>query len=237
MERWLENTHESWHVILRKALTQVDATYLNELSVSTDWLPGIHHLFAAFSLPLSETSYILLGESPYPRADSANGYAFWDNAVSSLWSKKGLSKEVNRATSLRNILKMLLLARGDLLASACTQEAIALLDKSNYIQTLPELFSRLMSRGFLLLNASLVYSENKVSYHARHWRPFIHYLLEHLAQEKLTMQLVLLGRIADQVPKTTLNIALKAEHPYNLSFITQLNVLQFFKPMDLLGLS
>ena len=44
----------------------------------------------------------------------ANGYAFWDAAVNELWSDNGLSKAVNRATSLRNFIKMLLVTEGAL---------------------------------------------------------------------------------------------------------------------------
>ena len=104
----LKHIHPQWHQILNKALQQVEPDYLRQLQSSLNWLPGIENLFAAFSQPLSSTRYILLGESPYPRKQSANGYAFWDGAVGSLWSPTGLSKEVNRATSLRNLIKMLL---------------------------------------------------------------------------------------------------------------------------------
>ena len=77
-----------------------------------NWLPGRDHLFAAFQRDLVNCRYILIGESPYPRRQSANGIAFYDAAVDQLWSDKGLSKAVNRATSLRNIIKTALLAQG-----------------------------------------------------------------------------------------------------------------------------
>lgn len=233
MNTLIKQVHPEWDKILTDAITKLSPQYVDYLQTSDLWLPGIQSLFAAFSHPLSSTRYILLGESPYPRAESANGYAFWDNSVGSLWSETGLSKPVNRATSLRNLIKMLLVARGDLVHDL-SQNAIARLDKSKLIQTASELFSQLMSHGFLLLNASLVYSEGQVNEHARQWRLFILALLEGLAIQKPSLQLVLLGRIADMIPKTTLPIGLRAEHPYNLSFITNPNVVQFFKPMDLL---
>jgi uracil-DNA glycosylase len=228
----IENTHPQWHLMLSKALQCVDKNYLLQLQNSEGWLPGIHALFAAFSLPLNNTKYILLGESPYPRLQSANGYAFWDNAVHDLWSKTGFSKEVNRATSLRNWLKMMLVARGDL-QEDYSQAAIAALDKSQYWQTAEQFFTSLINKGFLLLNASLVYSENKVQFHARQWQPFMHSLLGQLAQTNLSPQLILLGRIAERVPEAHFFPCLIAEHPYNLSFITNPKVLAFFKPLDL----
>ena len=234
MQNIMHQVHPQWRDFVGHALETMDPRYLDELQARANWLPGAHALFAAFSLPLSETRYILLGESPYPRAQSANGYAFWDNAVQSLWTDNGMSKEVNRATSLRNFIKMLLLARGDL-AADFSQAAIAKLDKSHYLKTGQQLFGALVNRGFLLLNASLVYSEGQVHYHARQWRPFIHRLFNQIADYDASIRLILLGRIAEQVPETTLLISLLAEHPYNISFITNPKVTAFFKPLDLLG--
>jgi uracil-DNA glycosylase len=233
MQNFIEQAHPEWHEIIAHALDVMDEAYLKALEGNNDYLPPIHSLLAAFSLPLSSTNYILLGESPYPRKQSANGYAFWDNGVGSLWSASGLSKEVNRATSLRNLIKMFLFARGNL-TNDFSQEAIAALNKSEFQQTGRQLFEGFMQRGFLLLNASLVYSEGKVPYHARQWRPFIHCLFNQLAEKKPSLKLVLLGRIADQVPKTKLSAALVAEHPYNISFITNPRVIAFFRPFDIL---
>uniref|UniRef100_UPI0003623C54 hypothetical protein n=1 Tax=Legionella tunisiensis TaxID=1034944 RepID=UPI0003623C54 len=202
MHYLLEKIHPQWHKIVALALKQIDKDYLLQLQNSNHWLPGIDSLFAAFSLPLSETKYVLLGESPYPRAESANGYAFWDNSVHSLWSYTGFSKEVNRATSLRNWIKMLLVARGDLQQDR-SQTAIARLDKSHYWQTAEQFFTSMINKGFLLLNASLVYSKDEVRFHAKHWRPFMHSLLTQLAQYNQSLQLILFGRIAKEIPEAS----------------------------------
>src|SRR5690349_3968920 len=108
----MASVHPSWQSCLHSALQSMDKAYLDALASTPDWLPGPDKIFNAFSLPVSKVNYLLFGESPYPRAASANGYAFWDAAVSDLWSPQGLSKKVNRATSLRNFLKMLLVAEG-----------------------------------------------------------------------------------------------------------------------------
>ena len=226
--------HPDWQPILDKALTTVDETYLKHLLDDEQWLPGLNSLFAAFSLPLSKLSYLLLGESPYPRKQSANGYAFWDNAVESLWSDQGLSKAVNRATSLRNIMKMLLIARGSL-TNDTSQQAISEIDKECLIKSGAHLFQGMMEKGFLLLNASLVYSDGKVPYHARHWRPFMQSLLEQIAIIKPDVKLILLGKIAAIIPPNKLPVGLIAEHPYNISFINNVKVIEFFKPLDLLS--
>jgi len=233
MDNFLKPAHPSWHPLLIDALQTMDASYLNTLIAEKDWLPGVHTLLAAFSISKDNTRFILLGESPYPRIESANGYAFWDANVTSLWSDTGLNKTVNRATSLRNWLKMLLCAEGYLQAPV-SQPMIASLNKQHFVQTAHDFFSQLIHRGFLLLNASLVYKPNEVPLHARKWRPFIHYILQALATERHPLELILFGRIAEQVPETTLKIGLRAEHPYNLSFITNPRVLDYFAPLELL---
>ena len=233
MHSLLEQAHPQWRGILASALQMVNEEYLQSLQTTDNYLPAYQSLFAAFSMPLDSVRYILLGESPYPRSQSANGYAFWDAAVGSLWHSTGLSTAVNRATSLRNLIKMLLHARGDL-DNDCSQEAIARLDKRLYIDSATQLFNAFIRHGFLLLNASLVYSDGNIPYHARQWRPFMHSVLHQLAEYNPTLQLVLLGRIAALIPETRLVTGLIAEHPYNISFITNPSVLAFFKPMDLL---
>ena len=233
MHVFLKNTHPEWYDWLCEALGTMDASYLKVLEHSQDWLPGPEAVLAAFTRSPSSMRYVLVGESPYPRVASANGYAFWDASVGSIWRETGLSHMVNRATSFRNFMKMLLHARGDL-SDDFSQPAIARLDNTRYHQTAEALFTGLMNQGFLLLNASLVYQAKKVAYHARHWAPFMRYFLDRLALDKPQTKLILFGRIAEKLPEYTRFPCVVAEHPYNLSFITNPDVINFFKPMDVL---
>lgn len=231
---FLKKIHPQWVPIVRQALSTMDVDYLQQLIHDNDWLPGLEHVVAAFSMSLDDTHYILLGESPYPRGISANGYAFWDASVKNLWSNKGLSKEVNRATSLRNFIKMLLVARGDLSLDV-SQMAIASLDKKYYWQTAEQLFKNMIASGFLLLNATLVFAPDKVKFHAKYWQPFMKSLLLQLAECKPMIKILLFGKIAAQVPEVDHFKCLVAEHPYNLSFIRNPDVLAFFSPLDILS--
>lgn len=230
----LDNIHPQWLPIVKTALDTVDPDYIKRLEQSV-WLPGEPDIFNAFSLALDKTSTILLGESPYPRQQSANGYAFWDASVDCLWSDKGLAKSVNRATSLRNFMKMLLCAEGRLITDF-SQPAIAQIDKQGFISTATELFQNMMQCGILLLNASLVLSDKPVSYDAKAWQPFVKSVLRQLSEKKPSVRLLLFGKIAQRVapwcPSTLDRIT--AEHPYNLSFITNPKVIDFFKPLNLL---
>lgn len=230
----LARVHPEWQPVLEQALATMDSDYLQRLTVSEQWLPGWSQLFSAFSQPLTSLRYVLLGESPYPRKQSANGFAFWDAAVGDLWSATGLSKAVNRATSLRNLLKMLMFARNDL-QDDFSQAAIARVDKSRYVQTLAELFQTLLGYGFLLLNASLVYEPKRVVYHAKHWRPFMTSIFQQLHRVDPTINLILLGNIAQQIAPTDLFPCFLAEHPYVISFIRNPDVVAFFQPFNLLA--
>lgn len=235
-QHMLSTVHPQWLPIVEKALKTMSPEYLEQLDNAQEtWLPGPEKLFNAFSLPKNKTCYILFGESPYPRAASANGYAFWDGAVSKIWDAKGLSKPVNRATSLRNWIKMLLFANGSL-THDFSQPAIAKLNKTHWVQTLDQLFQNLLHHGFLLLNASLVLSHRPVQKDVTAWRPFMVSILEQLAQEKSTIQVILLGLKAQPIAKLCPAplTYFSAEHPYQISFITNPNVIEFFKPFDLL---
>ncbi|HNW43383.1 MAG TPA: hypothetical protein PKI19_02695 [Elusimicrobiales bacterium] len=232
-----DNIHESWRPVLKEALAKLDQDYLSGLLAEESWLPGRRQIFNAFSLPLGATRYILFGESPYPRPQSANGCAFWDAAVRELWSPTGFSKPVNKATSLRNLIKMLLVARGNLAPGSVSQAGIAALDKSRLAQTLAEVFLNLQGSGFLLLNATPVFRRKNVRQDARAWRPFIDHLLTALAKKNPGVKLVLLGGIAREIaelPGSRSFSSFQAEHPYNVSFITNPAVLDFFRPFNLL---
>lgn len=231
------NVHPTWIPILERSLSQVDPTYLSSLQSDNTWLPGWDNFLNAFSLPLPNLKAILFGESPYPRAESANGYAFWDGAVGDIWSEKGLSKPVNRATSLRNFIKMLLVTEGSLEPEHTGQPAIAALPKTHYVQTLGKLFQHMLDAGILLLNTSLVLSQRPVPREAKAWRPFLASLLADLHQSHPDTHLLLFGRIAGDLktlPHTQDFPHLEAEHPYNLSFIQNPQVQQYFQPLQLL---
>ncbi|HEY8609315.1 MAG TPA: uracil-DNA glycosylase [Noviherbaspirillum sp.] len=241
--------HPSWHSILQDALREVaaaDPAYLPSL-VSAAYLPTGGRLFAAFRIPLDAVRYVLVGEGPYPREASATGVCFMDGAVRSLWSEKGLSKQVNRATSLRNFMKMLLVADGTLSVDATSGAALEEVARrvaagtSPYIRDLSELQDNLVGRGFLLLNATLVFRHDVPPVRdARAWRPFLRIVLEALAARRASDQLPLLvlwGKIAEQLAGLEVTSRLpsvRSEHPYNLSFISNAAMRELFGPMRLL---
>ena len=102
----IELAAPSWRPVLKHGLETMNAVepaYLPSLT-QDEYLPTQARLFAAFAQPLEQVRYVLVGEGPYPREQSATGFCFMDGAVDELWSEQGLSKGVNRATSLRNFM-------------------------------------------------------------------------------------------------------------------------------------
>jgi uracil-DNA glycosylase len=247
----LQLADPSWRPILVKGLVAVaeaDPEYLPSL-VKDEYLPTQGRLFAAFSVPLDEVRYVLVGEGPYPRVESATGVCFMDGAVEAIWSEKGLSKQVNRATSLRNFMKMLLVADAQLAPDNTSGDALAHISAkarsigSRYIRTLTELQANLTRHGFLLLNASLVFRPNVApAKDAKAWLPFMKTVLEALAdhadqQDPKPPTLVLWGKIAEQINALHLSTRFPtavSEHPYNLSFIVNDTMQKLFRPMQLL---
>jgi uracil-DNA glycosylase len=234
--------HDDWQQILRESLLTLDPGYLESLLRDDEWLPGVDRLLAAFQRDRAGVSYLLIGESPYPRKQSANGIAFYDAAVAGLWSEQGLSKAVNRATSLRNIVKTALIAEGRLhrdLNGKITQDSIAQLDKSGLIQTLAELFDNLEQAGFLMLNATpVLHPQRKPALEARYWQQFLERLLALVAQySSQRITLLLWGKIAklvEAMPASQAYDRLVCEHPYNISFIDNPDMLRLFAKLRVL---
>lgn len=247
----LDVADASWRPILLAGLNAVHKLFPDYLPALADdnYLPNGGRLFAAFAQPLDAVRYVLVGEGPYPRPDSATGVCFMDGAVGSLWSEKGLSKQVNRATSLRNFMKMLLVADGQIAIEQTSGDALAGVSAkaqavpTAVIQTLPELQENLTSHGFLLLNAALVFRSHVAPVkEAKPWVPFLQTVLAALvdhAERNATQAptLVLWGKIAVQLealPESAGFPKKVSEHPYNLSFIGNAVMQELFGSMHLL---
>lgn len=250
--------HASWQPILDEGLCAIERDwpgYLSQLA-EADFLPSQAQLFAAFSQPIDQIKYVLVGEGPYPRTESANGYCFMDAAVGSLWAtenKGGLSKTVNRATSLRNFLKMLMVAERHIPIEELNSDSIARFAarvrtaNSGFVQTMSELQTNFLQSGFLLLNASLVFRKDVApAKDARAWFSFMSVIVSHLEAFHLKQTnsdkvcFILWGKIADQclrIPSLRASKVfeiVQAEHPYNLSFIHNETMWRLFSELNLL---
>jgi len=228
----------SWQAIINNALNNLDDSYLEFLQNDKEYFPNQDNFLNAFkTLTLQDTKYILFGQDPYPREQSAIGYAFIDGAVSSIWDEKnGLSKEVNKATSLRNFMKMLLVDVGKLQENDTSKEAISKLDRSEYIQSMKEFKENFEQHGVLLLNTALIFTTKDDSKkHVKLWKPFIISLLRQIQKENI--KLILFGSMAKEIDKMAVSEEFEkfyCEHPYNVSFISNKKVQNLFGQMKLL---
>lgn len=245
----LAKVHPEWLMPVMRGLRAVETSfpgYLRNLAEGS-YLPTQNRIFAAFSRSPEEIRYVLIGEGPYPRAESATGYAFMDGAVDEIWlrDESGFTKAVNKATSLRNFLKMLCVTEGLLQANQTSGDVMAsILPKANstgiqLIRTLPELQNNLIEKGFLLLNASLVFRDDvPPAKDGKSWLPFLREILCHLQSTSSEPPvLVLWGKIASEInkiPEVMQIPRLVSEHPYNLSFIQNSLMQNFFKQFALL---
>ena len=233
----VERVDSSWKKSLSKALGSLEPEYLEFLKSSDSFFPKRENLFNAFStLPKERVKYILFGQDPYPRLESATGYAFIDGKVKEIFSQKGLSKDVNRATSLRNFIKMALVAEGLLDCSDLSQDAISKIEKSNLIESIDQLRENFEQNGVLLLNTALIFtSKSDSKEHIKSWRGFIASILEEMREINPT--LILFGNSAKGIKKH-FNISsfekIELEHPYNHSFICNPVAVETFGKMELL---
>jgi len=235
LPRSMVEVHPSWQADVEAAYLALAPEYRAFLEEG-DYIPPKSRVFQAFkTLPKTDTRYILFGQDPYPRPESAQGYAFIDGAVEKIFCEKGLCKAVNRATSLRNFIKTLLVCEGLLELSDTSQTAIAKLDKKGLIDSIGALRQNFERNGVLLLNTALIFEQKGASAkHVRAWRPFVRTLLARLDER---VELILFGGMADTIlklPEAARFTSHRLEHPYNHTFIANPKAHALFGPMHLI---
>ena len=204
----IELAAPSWRPVLKHGLETMNAVepaYLPSLA-QDEYLPTQARLFAAFAQPLEQVRYVLVGEGPYPREQSATGFCFMEGAGDEVWSEQGVSKRVKRATSLRNFMKMLMVAEGLLLNAALVfrPEVAPAKDAKAWRPLIKVVLESLLERSEQPPPTLVLWG-------------------------KIAQWLEELEPVAG-FPKAV------AEHPYNLSFIAHSGMQRLFGPMKLLHL-
>lgn len=229
----------SWRPYIEEAFDALSPEYKTFLKEDKNYFP-VNWLAPFTTLPLDQTKAILFGQDPYPRVQSATGYAFIDGAVDEIFSCSGFSKKVNRATSLRNFFKMQLANEGFLSDNDVSQEAISSIDKTGLITTIEDLRINFEREGILLLNSALVFtSKEKSRYHAKEFAPFMKKLLASCSNRSL--ELILFGKMANNIskmlPQKHSYKLIHTPHPYNVDFIHDRDARTYFKGKRLMFLT
>ena len=221
--------------ILSNALSKVDNEKMEEIFKTS--IPSKEKAFNAFNIPLNNIRYVLVGESPYPRLESANGLSFIDDNVKSLWTEEGkISKEANKATSLRNLIKCALIGENLLEVGKTTPKDIQKVDKSQLHNSMNDIKDSLLSNGVMLLNISLTIRKDiSVNKDAKFWFPFMESVFNDLYQYNPDITFILWGGIAKRVEKMKHSQQWKkiySEHPYNISFINKVENQKLLKDIN-----
>lgn len=201
-------------------------------------IPKKEKIFNGYNISVEDLKFIIVGESPYPREESATGHAFIDGGVKNIWSSEGLSKEVNKATSLRNLFKTALVADGFTIPEKTRKQDIKKIENKIFVQTMTDLHRNLNNNGVALLNMCLSLRGGKVNASdVLLWENIMDRFLLNIVIKNPNVILVLWGNIAKRVKK--LNSFsyfqyIESEHPYNNSFIDNKKMQHFLKEINFL---
>jgi uracil-DNA glycosylase len=183
---------ESWEDFLGDCL-DLDLFYKNLIDFLSRFesiLPEYSLLFNVFNFVSPEkVRCVVYGEDPYPRKTSACGIAFWDKEINQ-WNQK------TRGSSLKNILKALLVAKGwadyDTTIERCRTIA-----SCKAVKSPPELFEHWLNQGVFLINTALTYSgQAQKNAHFQFWKPFHETLIRRLNERSSSPYYVLWGKHA-----------------------------------------
>ena len=182
----------SWEKLLEDSLNL--NSFYNELQ---DFLknfatiiPVKENIFRVFDyMDPTDVKCVLFGEDPYPRITSACGVAFWDKEIKS-WDDK------TNGNSLKNILKALLVNKGDAVYSDPIEKCRKIAAREGF-KSPPKLFEFWLNQGILLINSAMTFSTNADKKgHISFWKNFHEILIEKLNKRSTSPFYILWGRKA-----------------------------------------
>ena len=223
LNRLLQPVHVSWRNFLREQLQNLDEAFVEELEADPAWFPGADRCLAAFSVPRCDVCVVWLGESPFPRRESATGLSFQDGAVNELFREDGrLSVQINRATSLRNMLKAWFVATDRLAVGRTSSDHVKCMDRRRLVASLDEVFYRGQQSGWLWLNAGLSLRPVRPKRaQIQMWEQLVRAVLSDVSARGA--RVVLMGRYAERFAAVS-GDPLVSVHPCREAFIANQDV-------------
>ncbi|MXW50084.1 MAG: hypothetical protein F4Z84_07495 [Gammaproteobacteria bacterium] len=223
LNRLLRPVHPSWRNLLCEQLQNLDEAFAEELEADPHWFPGADRCLAAFSVSRFDVRVVWLGESPYPRQESATGLSFQDGAVDEMFRSDGrLAVRINRATSLRNVLKACFVATDRLAVGQTSSDHVRLMDHNGLVTRLGEIFDRGQQSGWLWLNAGLsLRPELPRTAQIRNWEPLVNAVLQDVSARGA--RVALMGKFAERFEPVCHN-PLVSVHPRREEFMVNQDV-------------
>ena len=223
LNRLLCPVHHSWRDFISEQLQDLDEAFAEELEANPAWLPGADRCLAAFSVPRCEVSVVWQGETPYPRPDSATGLSFQDGEVGEMFREDGrLAVGINRATSLRNVLKAWFVATDRLALGHTSSDDVRRMDRSGLVAQLDDIFQRGRQNGWLWLNAGLSFRPAQArAGQIRKWEGLVNAVLEDVSGRGA--RVALMGRFAEKF-EAACDHPLVSVHPRREEFIADPHV-------------
>jgi len=120
---------------------------------------------------------VVFGQDPYPRKESATGYAFWDGKIKS-W-------ETPLSPSFRNIIKSVLIHE-NLATKDDKIKSLRRIIKENNIFPPDNFFENSIENGVIWLNAALTFEsklQTDLNKHLKFWKPIIETIINTLLEE------------------------------------------------------
>lgn len=212
---------ETMAEILKKILTDFWYEKLEgTITKNKDWekflgeerektLPSLENTFVALNnIKHNEVQVVIFGQDPYPREQSAIGYAFWDGAVKS-WDDA-------LSPSIRNIFKSVLVSKNYVESTAKIAEIRKVVKKENILGP-DDFFKNSIKQGVLWLNASLTFTsvdKKDLERHLKFWKPIIEKIIEVLVNENEKLVFIFWGSKAKDFQKIIQNAKGKAKYEF-----------------------
>ena len=215
-----------WRNDVAEWLDAVDVRFLASLE-GDDWRPGPDLCLAAFTGDVCPR-VVWLGKSPYAKAERATGLSSHDGTTDTLFHGCALDARINKATSLRNMLKAWLRADGRLREGETNAEHVQAMCKEGLVEHVGALFEHGIEEGWLWLNAGLsIGGRLEESAHWCGWWPFVTRAVASASASHAVV--VLLGAWAKTYRSDVLEeeLVVEAVHPRNESFVEHAGIRDF----------
>lgn len=174
-----------------------------------DTFPERENTFRAINeIDINKAKVVIFGQDPYPRKESATGYAFWDGKIVD-WNNP-------LSPSLRNLFKSVLVSKGWAKTTDCVADVRRIVTEKQLMQP-GAFFKNSIDQGVVWLNASLTFTSKdtkELRRHLKFWKPMIKLIIESLMAKNSDLVFVFWGAKAKVFQKIISNVQSECRFEY-----------------------